>query len=241
MQSLENKSVLITGGSRGIGKAIAFHFAKKEANVAICARSPEPLAKAEKELLAISPTSMAVQCDASKKQDIENCVKQVKERFGKIDILINNAGTYVPGNILDTSVEEWDRQFEINLKGPFLMTQAVVPHMIDNGGGIIIFVSSTIGLESPAGISLYTATKWGLDGFSGSISPELLDENIKVHTLRPGFTDTSIFDEIGKPDIDIDWLQPEELAHAAEYLCTLPQHAHVPELTYMTTFQRKGY
>lgn len=241
MLPLKDKTVFITGGSRGIGRATALHFAKQGANVAVCARLSESLQKIETELQAISPNSIALACDITSKQEIDNGIKQINNRFGTIDILINNAGTYVPGSVLETTVEEWDRQFDINLKGPFLMTQAVVPQMMENGGGIILFVSSTIALESPPMNSLYTATKWGLDGFSGSISQELIEHNIKVHTLRPGFTDTSIFDSIGKPDWGIDWIDPVEIARAAEYLCTLPAHAHVPELTYTTTFQRKGY
>lgn len=241
MSSLQNKTVFITGGSRGIGKATARYFAKQGANVAICARNPESLEMAKQDLQSVSSNTITLPCDTSNKNEIQSTVRQINDRFGTIDILINNAGTYVPGSVLETSVEEWDRQFTINLNGPFLTTQAVVPQMIENGSGIIIFVSSTIALESPAFNSLYTATKYGLDGFSGSISQELLDHNIKVHTLRPGFTDTSIFDKIGKPDWDIDWIDPDEIAHAAEYLCTLPAHAHVPELTYMTTFQRKTF
>jgi NAD(P)-dependent dehydrogenase (short-subunit alcohol dehydrogenase family) len=180
MSSLKNKTVFITGGSRGIGKATALHFAKQGANVAICARSPEPLEKTRQELQSISENTLALQCDTTNKTDIQNTIAQIKERFGAINILINNAGTYVPGSILETSVEEWDRQFAINLNGPFLTTQAVVPQMAENGGGIIIFISSTIALESPPFNSLYTATKWGLDGFSGSISPELLDRQTRL-------------------------------------------------------------
>jgi len=241
MNQIENKTVFITGGSRGIGNAIAKRFATLGAKVAICARNEPSLQTAERELKELSPHILALTCDISNSASVRQCVEKVQSELGTIDILINNAGTYIPESVLETTVETWDQQFNNNLKGPFLVTQAVVPQMIENNSGRIIFISSTIALESPPMNSCYTATKWGTDGFAGCISRELIDSNITIHVLRPGFTDTSIFDSIGKPDWDIDWIDPDEIAGAAEYLCSLPKHAHVPELTYMTTFQRKNY
>ena len=241
MKDFHNRVVFITGGSRGIGKAIALRFARAGAKVAICARNQESLLKAKQELRAVSQDVLALTADISNSDSIKTCVKEIRDTWGPIDILVNNAGIYRFGKVTEATPEEWDRQFAINLKGPFLVTQAVVPQMIERRSGIIIFISSTIALISPPENACYTATKRGLEGFVGCIAQELCEHGIKVHVVRPGFTDTSIFDEIGKPPLDIDWIAPDEIAEAVEFLCCLPEHAQVPELTYMTTFQRKEY
>jgi len=241
MKDMLNQVVFITGGSRGIGKAIALRFARAGAKVAICGRKPESLREAEQELRAITPNVLAVTADIADGTSIRNAVADIQDQWGTIDILVNNAGIYRPGSVLDTSPEEWDRQFAINLKGPFLTTQAVIPQMMERRRGTIIFISSAIALISPPDNSCYTATKRGLEGFVGCIAQELCEYGIKVHVVRPGFTDTSIFDEIGKPPLEIDWIDPAEIAAAVEFLCRLPEHAQVPELTYLTTFQRKSY
>lgn len=241
MGALEGKTVFITGGTRGIGRATAVRFAKAGAKVAICGRRVESLREAEAELKTLAPAAYAFRAGIEDRAAIEAGAAAVKDALGPIDILINNAGIYQPNPLLEVSAEEWDRQFGINLKGTFIVTQAVVPQMIENGGGRIVFVSSTIAQISPPGNACYTATKWGLEGFAGCVAQELLDHNITTHVLRPGFTDTTIFDEIGKPDMDIDWIDPDEIAAAAEFLCGLPPHAQVPELTYMTTFQKRSY
>jgi NADP-dependent 3-hydroxy acid dehydrogenase YdfG len=240
-QYLENKVVLVTGGSRGIGNAIAVKTAQAGAKVAICARSRESLDKAVAQLQQITPDILGIQTDVSQSKDVTACIKQINDAWGAVDILINNAGIYRYAGILENSTEDWDAQFAVNLKGPFLMTHAVVPGMKAQKSGTIIFISSMVAVMSIPQHSCYSATKWGLDGFAGSIGQELCEYGIKVHTLRPGMTDTSIFDEIGKPDMDIDWIEPEEIADAVDFLLRLPKHAQVPELNYTSTAHRKEY
>ena len=238
---LQNQVVFVTGGSRGIGKALVRRFASAGAKVAFCARDVSSLHHAEEEIRSLTPHLYAFQADVSDADAIRRGVEAIRHTFGPITILVNNAGIYRPGSILETSLASWQDHFRVNLKGLFLVTQAVVPQMIENGGGRILFISSTIAQISPPQNTCYTATKWGLEGFAGCIAQELLEHHVNVHVLRPGFTATSIFDEIGKPDGEIDWIDPDEIAAAAEFLCRLPPHAQVPELTYMTSFQRSGY
>lgn len=241
MNDLRNRVVWITGGTRGIGKAIALRLARTGAAIAICGRREDSLRDASNELKQLNPNVLGVKVDISNSKDIEACERQIRDTFGPVDILINNAGVYRYASLLETTPEMWDTQFDINLKGSFLATRAVVPSMIERRSGTIVFISSTIAVISPPLNSCYTATKWGLEGFAGCLGQELVDAGIKVHVLRPGFTDTSIFDEIGKPDLEIDWIDPDEIAQAVEFLLHLPKHAQVPELTYMTTFQRRTY
>lgn len=241
MNELNGQVAFITGGSSGIGKASALRLARLGMKVAICARRKEKLDRALKELQAITPHAAAFTVDITHLSQVESCVKQIETQLGPIDVLINNAGIYRFGSIFDTTPDHWDMQFDINLKAPFLVTKAVAPSMVERKTGRIIFISSTIALISPELNTCYTACKWGLEGFVGSMAQEMLDHNINVHVVRPGFTDTDVFEEIGKPDLEIDWIEPDEIAGAIEFLCRLPWHAQVPDLTYMTTFQRRSH
>ncbi len=239
---LTDKIAWVTGGSRGIGRAIAMRLAKLGAKVAICARKPESMNATLQDLRRISPSVLGITADVSQSRDISRCVQEIKKHWGSVDILVNNAGIYRAASVTDTSTEEWDSQFAINLKAPFLATHAVVPDMIEKKAGTILFISSMVAVQSYAKHSCYTATKWGMDGFAGSIAQELVDYGIKVHVIRPGFTDTSIFDDMGgKPNLDVDWIHPDEIAGAVEFLLRLPKHAQIPELNYTTTAHRKSY
>ncbi len=239
--NLQGQVAFITGGSSGIGKSCAKRLAELGMKVAICARREEKLNRALDELKSISPDVLAIPMDVSQSGQVKEGVRQIERSLGPIDVLFSNAGIYRWGAIAETTVEEWDQQFEINLKSMFLVTQAVLPSMIKRQSGRIIYVSSTITLEDPPYNTTYDACKWGLEGFAGCLANELCDHNINVHVLRPGFSDTGVFDEIGKPPIDPDWIDPDEYMHVVEFLCKLPKHAQVPELTYMTTFQRREY
>ncbi|NPU97059.1 MAG: SDR family oxidoreductase [Candidatus Omnitrophica bacterium] len=241
MSFLEGQTAFITGGSRGIGKAIALHLAQAGAKIAICARREPYLEEAARELQSLTPDYLALPLDIRRASDVKSAVERIETTLGPIGILINNAGIYRKGTVWEMDVDDWDAQFEINLKGHFLVTQAVVPGMIARRWGRILFLSTVSALFSFPGISCYTAVKRGLEGFAGCLGQELCGHGIKVHVLRPGFTETAIFEETGKPDLDIDWFQPREIAEAVEFLLRLPEHAQVPELTYMTTFDRSQY
>jgi len=239
---LAERTVLVTGGSRGIGRSIARRLAQAGAKVAICARRNDSLDAALAELRTVTPHVLGLVADVSQSADVDACVAEINRQWGAVDILINNAGIYRNASIEDTTTAMWDLQFDINLKGSFLMTRAVVPGMVERRRGTIVFISSMVAVCSFPHHSAYAATKWGLDGFAGCIGQELVDSGIKVHVIRPGFTDTTIFDEIGgKPNLDTDWIQPDEIAGAVEFLLRLPEHAQVPELNYTTTVHRKSY
>ncbi|MDX9753575.1 MAG: SDR family oxidoreductase, partial [bacterium] len=151
-------------------------------------------------------------------------------------------GVMRSGKIHELTVADWDLQYAVNIKGPFLVTKAVLPAMMAQKQGILIYISSTAALISPPGNACYASTKWGLDGMTGSFARELCEYGIKCHTLRPGYVDTHLFDADSRPtNPEIDWIAPEEIANCIEFLCRLPAHAQVPDLNYTTTYQRKKY
>lgn len=242
MTDLQGQVAFITGGSSGIGKATAKRLAEAGMKVAICARRADKLERALAELRLITPHSIARPVDITDSAAVRAFVGEIEDTLGPIDVLVNNAGIYRFNSVLDTSTEEWDLQFNINLKGQFIVSKAVIPGMVQRKTGRVIFISSTIALISPENNACYTACRRGLEGFAGSIARELMEHNINVHVLRPGFTDTDAYNEIGgKPDWEIDWIAPEEIASTIEFLCKLPKHAQIPELSYMTSYQRKTH
>lgn len=242
METLKGSVALITGGSRGIGRAIAFRLAKLGCKIAICARQPASLQNTEAELKIQTRNVLARSVDVTDASAVQQLVETVIEKWGCIDLVINNAGILRSGKIHELPVDDWDLQYAVNIKGPFLVTKAVLPHMIKQKQGLLIYISSTAALISPPGNACYASTKWGLDGMVGSFARELCDYNIKCHTIRPGYVDTSLFENDGKPqNPDIDWIDPEEIADTVEFLCHLPPHAQVPDINYTTTYQRKKY
>lgn len=242
MLDLRGQVAVVTGGSRGIGRAIALRFAQMGAKTAICARQPGPLQNTEAQMKLSTRHVLARTVDVTDAQAIQHFVDIIVAKWGRIDILVNNAGVLRSGKVQDLPLEDWDWQFQVNMKGPFLFTKAVLPHMKKQQAGRLIYISSTAALISPPGNACYAATKWGLDGLVGSFARELCDDNIKCHTIRPGYVNTSLFDIPGRPDNPaIDWIEPDEIANSVEFLCGLPAHAQVPDLNYTTTYQRKKF
>jgi len=146
--NLKDKVALITGGGRGIGKAIALAYAREGAKLAICARTASEIEETAKETKALGTECLAVVCDVSLEEPVGKLVEQIKNRFGRIDVLINNAGVMIrPVPIAETEVKKWDYTMAVNLRGPFLVTRAVLPLMMRRKSGAIINVSSSIGRQ----------------------------------------------------------------------------------------------
>jgi len=202
MKLLEGKTAIITGGSRGIGKAIVEIFAKHGANVAFTYSSSAESAKIIED--EVSKEGVKVKCyksDASNFDDAQNLAADIHKEFGSIDILINNAGITKDNLLMRMSEEDFDRVIEVNLKSVFNMTKAVQRVMLKQRKGSIINMSSVIGLKGNAGQSNYAASKAGVIGFTKSMAIELGSRNIRSNAIAPGFIVTEMTEKLGEETI----------------------------------------
>lgn len=185
---LTGKIALITGGSRGIGKAIALAFSSKGANVAITyANSSSSAEQVTEEINKHGSDAMFLQANSSDFNRANEVIDEVVQKWGKIDILVNNAGITRDGLILRMSEDQWDQVIETNLKGIFNYSKAVARPMMKNRGGSIINMGSIVGLTGNAGQSNYAASKAGLIGFTKSYAKELASRNIRANVVAPGY------------------------------------------------------
>ena len=191
---MEDKKVaLITGGTRGIGKAIAIKFAKQGYNLVINYVSDKTDVKGlEEEFKQYNIETLFIKTDVSKFDDCEKMVKDAIEKFGHIDVLVNNAGITKDNLILRMSVEDFEKVIDINLKGTFNVTKNVVPYMMKKKTGKIINLASVVGVSGNAGQCNYAASKAGIIGFTKSIAKELASRNILANCVAPGFIDTDM-------------------------------------------------
>ncbi len=189
----ENKTVFVTGGSRGIGKEVALKYAENGYNVVInyvSSRTNVEELKSEFESKGVK--ALVMQADVTDKEAIEEVVKKAIEEFGAIDVLVNNAGITRDNLLMRMSEEEFDKVIEINLKGTYIVTKAVTKYMMKKRKGSIINLSSVVGVAGNAGQCNYSASKAGIIGFTKSIAKELASRNIRSNAVAPGFIETDM-------------------------------------------------
>jgi len=204
MKLLQDKVTLVTGGSRGIGAAMVRVFAEHGAQVAFTYHSSAEKANAiVEELKAMGSNAKAYQSDASSYQDSEELIKQVLEDYGRIDVLVNNAGITRDNLIMRMSEDQWDEVIQTNLKSIFNLTKHVVRSMMRNRSGSIINISSVVGDFGNAGQSNYAASKAGVFGFTKSIAKELGSRNIRCNAVAPGFIETDMTDALDEKTRDL--------------------------------------
>ena len=185
---LENQVVLVTGGSRGIGKSVALACAREGARVIInYAGNVKAAEETVKEISDLGQKCLAVQADVSKLADVERLIEEATAEFGKIDVLVNNAGITRDGLLMRMKEEDWDAVIETNLKGVFLCTKAVIRGMMKQRTGRIINMTSVVGVMGNAGQANYAAAKAGVIGFTKSTAKELASRGITVNAIAPGF------------------------------------------------------
>jgi 3-oxoacyl-[acyl-carrier protein] reductase len=189
--SLAGKVAIVTGGSRGIGKYISKRLASEGASVVIAGRTIADLRITQEEIAADGGRVIAVQTDVSNEKSVHRLLSKTLTEFGTIDILINNAGQYMEKTITDMSVEEWNNVVGTNLTGPFLLTRAVLPEMIEKMDGTIVMISSTSGKRAKANSAAYSASKFGIEGFSEALLREVRGYNIRVIVVTPSSVDSS--------------------------------------------------
>jgi len=190
---LDGRVAIVTGGSRGIGAAIAALLAEDGAAVVVSGRDADRLQRTAKELEAQGGAILGVVADAAIRQDAERLVDAAKQRFGRVDILVNNAGVVRDGLLVRMKDEDWDRVMEVNLRGTFLMTRATTKLMIRRkSGGRVINIASTSGAMGNAGQANYSAAKAGLIGFTKAAARELAHWSILVNAVAPGLIETDM-------------------------------------------------
>ena len=229
MKLLENKTALITGATRGIGKGIAQTFAKHGANVAFTfSSSLEAAQELEKELMSYGVKAKGYQSNAANYEAAQELAADVLKEFGTIDILVNNAGITKDNLLMRISEEDFDTVIEVNLKSVFNLTKAVIRPMMKQRSGSIINMSSVVGLKGNAGQANYAASKAGIIGFSKSVALELGSRNIRSNVIAPGFIETEMTanlpDETVKQWRDAIPLKrggtPEDIANACVFLAS---------------------
>ncbi len=229
MKLLEGKVALITGASRGIGKAIAIAFAQQGASVAFTdMRRDELMESTEREIQALGVQAMGYASDASSFDDSERTVDEIAREFGRIDILVNNAGI-TRDNLLMRMVEaDWDLVIKVNLKSVFNLTKAVQKYMLKQRSGSIINMSSVVGVNGNGGQSNYSASKAGLIGFTKSIAQELGSRNIRCNAIAPGYIETEMTAKLSE-EVRTQWAQqiplrrggkPEDVAQACVFFAS---------------------
>jgi len=190
---LKDKVALITGAGRGIGKAVALAYAREGAKLAICARTEPEIAATAKEIEALGADCLALACDVSEEEPVGKLIDAVQKRFGRIDVLINNAGVMTrAAPVTELEVRKWDYTIAVNLRGPFLVTRAVLPLMTRQKSGSVINVSSSIGRGAYANFAAYAASKWGLEGFTQTVAAEVRGRNVRVNSVEPGYVATKL-------------------------------------------------
>ncbi|HTQ59329.1 MAG TPA: SDR family NAD(P)-dependent oxidoreductase [Candidatus Solibacter sp.] len=225
---LAGRVALITGGSRGIGRAIALRLAALGASVAICGRDAEALSATEAELRKSGSPSFSLIADVSRSADVTSLVENIQSVLGPISILINNAGIGLFGPAHEKTEADWNRVLDTNLKGVFLVSRAVLPSMIQRGTGDIVNISSLAGRNSFAGGGIYCASKWGLQGLSACMAEDLRDHGIRVSIVSPGSVATG-FSPRGPKDPS-KALSPDDVAHAVETIVTQSPQSFLSEI-----------
>lgn len=200
--TLTGKVALVTGAGRGIGKAIATAYARAGATLALCARTSSELDQTAAELRALKVEVLSSNCDVSLEDPVQQFVASAQRSFGRVDILVNNAGVMTrPAPITELDVKKWDYTIAVNLRGPFLVSRAVLPMMTKQKSGSIINVSSMIGRGAYANFIAYATSKWGLEGFTQTLAAEVRPSKIRVNSVEPGYVATKLTGFSGsKPD-----------------------------------------
>jgi 3-oxoacyl-[acyl-carrier protein] reductase len=240
--SFKGQVAVITGGSSGIGLAIARAVAAEGMAVVIAAREPARLKQAAAELAALSSAAskhrgaaiLAVPTDVSRSEDVARLIEQATARFGRIDLLVNNAGTYREGDVDELTEQEWDDVQAVNLKGAFLCTKAVLPVMKRQRSGYVVNVASVAGKTGFGGSSAYCASKFGMVGLTESLLEEGVPHNIRATVICPGYVATPMVEDAPVPASEM--IPPEDIGRLVVGLLTLAPVTVIKEIV----VQRKG-
>ena len=217
----EGKVIVISGGSDGVGKAVARKLASNN-KVIILARGEEKLKKVSEEI----GSDFRV-CDISDYNQCENVMKSIIDAYGQIEVLVNNAGVWIEGELKDNDPEKILRVVNINTIGTINLTRTTIPFMIEKKSGSIINIISLAGVSSKTGRTVYSASKWAITGFTKSLSKELAPQGIKVTGIYPGYMTTNLFEEYGDDRDKEKSLDLEEVADTIEFILSRSDKTHI--------------
>jgi len=245
--SLDDKVALVTGASSGIGAAVARALARAGAAVVLAARRSERLEELADEITADGGNAMVQVTDVTRRNEVEALAQRARDAHGRIDVLVNNAGVMPLSPLASGRVEDWDRMVDVNIKGVLYGLAAVLPTMLEQGGGHIVNVGSLAGRRPFPGGTVYSATKFAVRALTAGIQLELSAEHgIRVTDVQPGVVATELMDHI--PDATVQdrfattWaqrrtLQPMDIANAVLFAVTAPDHVNVNEILVRPTDQ----
>ena len=217
---LEGQVALITGAGRGIGRTIALTFAREGARIAVTGRTKERREQVVAEIVTAGGEARPFALDVTQDKEVVEAVRDVLSAWGQIDIMVNSAGVIMYDTpVWATAIEDWDSMMKVNLRGMFLCCHAAIPHMKESGSGTIINIGSSSGRMADEEYGPYTASKWGVLGYTTSLARSLRPHGIRVNGINPGWVDTDMSRAFA-PEGDPEWSTPEEIAQAALFLAT---------------------
>lgn len=228
--SIEGMVSIVTGASQGIGRSIALALARNGARLSLAARTEEGLRAVQGEIEALGGQAASFATDMSREPEVARLVGDTVERFGRLDIVVNNAAIGIFGPLVETTTEQWDRIMAVNVRGPFLLCREAVPHLRRQERGFVINIASVVGVKGYANQAAYSASKHALMGMSKALAREVHRDGIRVHAICPGGVDTPMATQ-ARPDLDRSILmQPEEIADIVLFLVTRQGNAVVDEI-----------
>ncbi|ADY29263.1 MULTISPECIES: 3-ketoacyl-ACP reductase [Cellulophaga] len=237
MENIKGQKALITGGSRGLGKATALALANEGVAVAITGRNKETLEKTVAEIKALGVEATYAAFDVGNPEEVKKGIASIFNDFKSIDILINNAGIAAFGSFNDMEADQWTQILQTNVLGVYYVTKEVLPHLIEKNSGDIINISSTAGLNGNANTSAYSASKFAVIGMSESLMKEVRKNNIRVNTLTPSTIASDMSIDLGIADKDSkdSVLQPEDFAELIVAGLKLPRRAMLKNASLWST------
>jgi 3-oxoacyl-[acyl-carrier protein] reductase len=230
MKSLTGKIAIVTGAGRGIGRAIAVALSRAGARVVLAARSEAELRGVAEEIRGGDGDALVLPTDVTRDDDMESLVKRTQKEWGSIDILVNNAGWGKTGPVVNSKIEDWDATLKVNLRAPMVLSRLVLPAMLEKKGGAIINIGSISAKAGQANTAAYSASKFGLLGFTQSLFEEVREYGVKVSVILPGFVDTPLIPQNKRVDRS-KMIRPEDIAETVLFVLSSPPNSCPVEIT----------
>jgi 3-oxoacyl-[acyl-carrier protein] reductase len=230
VNNLDTRVALVTGAGRGIGKAVSVALARAGCRVVLAARTREQIETVQLEIISQGGHALALPADLTVDEDIQRLVEATQTKWGAADILINNAGWGKRAPVVSANLTDWDQTFRLNLRAPMVLAKALLPNMIAKGEGAVINIGSVSGKTGEANGAAYSASKFGLIGFTQSLYEEVREHGIKVAVILPGFVDTPLI----PPNRQLDrskMIQADDIAQTVLFVLTSPATSCPVEIT----------